>query len=604
MRIPSRVPVRDRGSSDPLWIWRVAGVAAPTRDAYVTQSNNGVVADAIRSCRRPFVAVAGFSGVVNVLMLAGSLYMLQVYDRVLSSKSIPTLLGLSFLLLVAYLLQGYLDSVRTRMLARIGARFDRMVSDHAFRASQRLPLVGANAEASMAPLRDLDQIRAFLSSMGPTAFFDMPWMPVFFVGCYLLHPALGLLALVGGVVIVGITAWTDRLSKVSGRAQSTSGAARMALADSTRRNAEAVAAMGMGDSFLRRWREANGGHVGDWLRGADVAGGIGSFAKVFRMILQSAVLGLGSYLVIKGELSGGAMIAASIMTSRALAPIEIAVAHWKAYSMARAGLVRLTRTLDHPSMSEEERTELPSPRRDLVAEGLSVAPPGHQSPILNGVSLSLVAGDALAIIGPSASGKSTLARALVGVWRPMRGTVRIDGASLDQWPRDGLGRHVGYLPQDVELFEGTVAENISRFDRDADDSSIVSAAVNAGAHEMIVRLERGYDTRVGEGGLALSGGQRQRLGLARALYGDPFLVVLDEPNANLDKEGDVALAESISRIRVRRGICVVVTHRTEALSAVTHIAVLGEGRIHAFGPRDEVLKRLQRPAPQQREAVR
>lgn len=548
------------------------------------------------SCRGAFLGVAGFSGVINVLTLAGSLYMLQVYDRVLSSRSIPTLIGLSLLLLVAYLLQGFLDSVRIKMLARIGARFDDQVSEAAFTASQKLPLAGAGADASMAPLRDLDQIRGFLASLGPTAFFDMPWMPLFFGGCFLLHPALGTLALAGGVVIVGITLLTEYRSKEAAKAQMASGQARMALAEAGRRNTEALTAMGMGAAFRARWRDANVAHVADWLKGADVTSGIGSFAKVFRMILQSAVLGLGSYLVIKGELSGGAMIAASIMTSRALAPIEVAVAHWKGFTGARAGLKRLAQTLDHPMMGDEAKTELPVPTRDLTVENLVVAAPGRQSPILHGINMTLKAGQAVAIVGPSASGKSTLARALVGVWRPLKGVVRLDGASLDQWSRDDLGQHIGYLPQEVELFDGTVAENIARFRKDVSDVSIVSAAMAAGAHEMIVRLENGYDTRIGEGGSALSGGQRQRLGLARALFGTPFLVVLDEPNANLDMEGDVALSESIKRIRDSGCIAVIVTHRREALGAVSHLAVMTDGRLQAFGPRDEVLNRLQRPA--------
>lgn len=563
-----------------------------------------VVTSALAACRPAFLAVGAFSGVINVLMLAGSLYMLQVYDRVLSSRSIPTLIGISLLLLVAYGLQGFLDAIRIKMLARIGARFDRMVSARAFSASQRLPLMGAGPEQSMQPLRDLDQIRAFLASLGPTALFDMPWMPIFFVVCFLLHPSLGILAVLGGVVIVGLTLWTEHQSRETNRAQAASGAHRASLAESGRRNAEVIAAMGMGEAFRERWGESNQTHVRDWLRGADVAGGIGSFAKVFRMVLQSAVLGLGSYLVIKGELSGGAMIAASILTSRALAPIEVAVAHWKGFVAARVGLKRLRQTLDHPSMVDEERTELPIPHRDLVVEDLAVAAPGRQAALISGVNLRLQAGQAIGVIGPSASGKSTLARALVGVWRPLRGDVRIDGASIDQWAREDVGQHIGYLPQDVELFDGTVAENIARFQPNVSDVSIINAAMAAGAHDMIVRLEKGYDTRIGEGGAALSGGQRQRLGLARALFGSPFLVVLDEPNANLDGEGDAALSEAIQRVRNSKCIAVVVTHRREALANVTHVAVMGEGRLQAFGPRDEVLRRITRPTavPQPQEA--
>jgi ATP-binding cassette subfamily C protein PrsD len=309
-------------------------------------------------------------------------------------------------------------------------------------------------------------------------------------------------------------------------------------------------------------------------------------------VLQSAVLGLGAYLAMHNEISGGAMIAASIMTSRALAPIEIAVAHWKGFVAARQGLKRLRQVLDSPAFVEAERTSLPAPCRELIADGLIVAAPGKQAPILQGASLALKAGQGLGIIGPSASGKSTLVRALVGVWRPLKGEVRVDGAALGQWEPSDLGRHVGYLPQDIELFEGTVAQNIARFDPDAKDEAIVAAAQAAGAHELILRLEQGYDTRIGEAGSSLSGGQRQRIGLARALYGKPFLVVLDEPNSNLDHDGDEALTQAIRSVRERGGIVIVVTHRQTAIAGVDHVAIMTEGRIQAIGPKEEILQKV------------
>jgi ATP-binding cassette subfamily C protein len=558
----------------------------------LSSNRSSIVINACNVCRKPFLAVALFSGVINLLMLSGSFYMLQVYDRVLSSRSVPTLIGISLLLLAAYALQGFLDAIRVRLLARIGARFDEQVSPAAFAATQRLPLMGLRADLALQPIRDLDQIRTFLSSLGPTALFDMPWMPLFFACCFLLHPWLGWLAVAGGVVILLLTLVTEHGSRDATKAQMASGAARNAVAESSRRNAEALTVMGMAPSFQRKWRAANRRHIGDWLAGSDATGGIGAFAKIFRMIVQSAMLGLGAYLAIRGEISGGAMIAASIMMSRALAPMEIAVAHWKGFVAARQGLARLKRVLDSPALSPGERLILPPPRQALAAENLIVAAPGREVAILQGVSLRLEAGQGLGIIGPSASGKSTLLRALVGVWRPLKGEVRLDGAALGQWGSGELGRHLGYLPQDIELFDGTVAENIGRFDPDATDEAIIAAATAAGAHEMIVKLEQGYDTRIGEGGAALSGGQRQRVGLARALYGDPFLVVLDEPNSNLDHDGDEALTLAVRGIRARGGIVIVVTHRQTAIAGVDQIAIMAAGRIQAFGPKEEMLQKV------------
>lgn len=535
-----------------------------------------------------------FSGLINLLMLAGPLYMLQVFDRVLSSRSLQTLLGLSLLLLAAYALLCFLEAIRLRLLARIGARFDEQVSPVAFAAAQKLPLLGFKPEQALQPVRDLDLVRAFLASLGPTALLDMPWLPLFLAGAFILHPWLGWLVVGGGLVIVLLTFLTEVRSRGATRAQLVSAGARQAITEASRRNAEALTAMGMGPSFQRKWRELNQRHVRDWLAGSDATSGIGAFAKVFRMALQSAVLGLGAYLAMRGEISGGAMIAASVMTSRALAPIEIAVAHWKGFVAARQALKRLRQVLEAPAFAESDRTSLPAPRQELSANDLIVAAPGRQAPILHGVSLSLKAGQGLGIIGPSASGKSTLVRTLVGVWRPLKGEVRLDGAALGHWEPSELGRHIGYLPQDIELFEGTVAENIARFDPDARDEAIVAAAQAAGAHELILRLEQGYDTRIGEAGLSLSGGQRQRIGLARALYGEPFLVVLDEPNSNLDHHGDEALTQAIRKVRERGGIVVVVTHRQTAIAGVDHVAMMAEGRIQALGPKEEILQKVLR----------
>lgn len=551
------------------------------------------VSRALRRCLPAFVGVAAFSSIINFLMLTGSVYMLQVYDRVLASRSVSTLVGISLIVLAAYLLQGALEGLRSQMLSRIGARFDELLSPRVYELAAGLPLMGARPAEALQPIRDLDQIRAFLSGLGPTALLDLPFLPVFVAGCFLLHPWLGWLSVGGGMIIIFLTLLTEVRTRAPAKAMTATAAERHTLAETTRRNAEALKALGMREALAGRFAAANTRLVADGLQASDAAGRIGAAAKVFRMVLQSGALGLGAYLVIRNELSPGSMIAASILLSRALAPIEVAVAHWKGFVAARQGYARLRGTLALMP-AEPARLALPAPCRSLSVTDAVVAAPGRSKPILQGVSLRLEAGHALGVIGPSASGKSTLARALVGVWPTLKGQVRLDGAALDHYGTSSLGQHVGYLPQDVELFEGTVAENIARFDRDADPDAVIAAAQAAGAHEMILGLPQAYDTPIGEGGAVLSGGQRQRVALARALYREPFLVVLDEPNANLDGAGDEALNGAIRAVRQRGGIAVVVTHRPTGLAAVDQVAIMAEGRIQALGPREEVLQSLMR----------
>jgi len=554
-----------------------------------SRDDSSEVFDALKASSPSFIGVAVFSAVVNILALTGSVYMLQLYDRVLSSRSISTLIGLSLIVLAAYVLQGGLDVIRSKMLARIGARFDELLSRRIFDLVAAMPLKGAKQAESLQPIRDLDQIRGFLSSLGPTALFDMPFMPIFLIGCFIIHPWLGIMSVCGGIVIIALTLYTDAKSKGPSYELTKSAAERHTMAETSRRNAEAVRALGMVNFLGIRYEKVHTKHVDDGLRASDSTSGISAFAKVFRMVLQSGILGLAAYLVIQGQVSGGSMIAASIMMSRALAPIEIAVAHWKGFTAARQGYRRLDHILSVVP-AQEQRMPLPAPKAELLAQNIYVAAPGTQSAIVQAASFQLNAGQGLGLIGPSASGKSTLARALVGVWPLLRGDIRIDGAAIEQWETDQLGRHMGYLPQDVELFDGTVAENISRFQPKPTPEAIIAAARTAGAHELILGLPDGYDTRIGEGGTSLSGGQRQRVALARALYGDPFLVVLDEPNASLDGAGDEALNEAILSVRKRGGIVVVITHRPAALGNVDIVAIMEEGRIKAMGPRDEVLQ--------------
>lgn len=551
------------------------------------------VGAALRRRLHDFRLVGVFSAVINILTLTGSFYMLQVYDRVLVSRSVETLVAISLAALLAFSLQGALDSIRHRMLSRIGAQVDEDLTSLCFRAASLLPLKGANADEAAQPIRNLDQVRGFLVGPGPSAMFDLPFMPLFVAGCFILHPWLGWLAVGGGVIVVLLALLTDTRLREPVRDTGSAGAARQQLLEAVRRNSEAVDAMGMHATLGSRWRKLNRDYIDVGLRTSDVHASIGAFTKIFRTILQSAILCIGAYLVINQEISGGAMIAASIMTSRALSPIETALTHWKGFVAARHAYGRLKTSLD--IAIEREPVELRPPSSKLTVEGLVVSPRGDGEPILINANFELEAGDALGVIGPSGCGKSSLARALVGVLTPMKGSVRLDRASLSQWDRERLGRHVGYLPQDLGLIDGTVAEVISRFRAEGNSESIIDAAMWAGAHQIILDLPQGYETRIGDGGSLLSGGQRQRLGLARALFGNPFLVVLDEPNSNLDANGDLALTVAIESIRTRGGIAIVVTHRPAGLAAVNKVAFLQDRQLKLFGPKDEVMAALSRP---------
>jgi ATP-binding cassette, subfamily C, bacterial PrsD len=550
------------------------------------------VADGLRASARRLAGVAIFSGVINLLTLSGSIYMLQVYDRVIPSRSIATLVGLSLMILVAYALQGYMDAVRARMLARIGAMFDAGLQQPIHMALATLPLRGARPILTQQPLRDLDQIRAFLSGMGPTAFLDMPWIPVFMIALFVFHPAIGVAATLGALSIIAMTLLNERLCKAPANAAMQRSAHRQLLADATRSNADVVRALGMTGRFTRRWTAANDGLLQENLRAMDVQATLGAGAKMLRYVLQSAILGIGAYLVVIEQASGGVMIASSIIMGRALAPIEVALGSWKQFVGARQSVARLREILMACAPSARPDVSLPRPRRELNVENLSVSAPGSDRAILSHVTFSLVAGMGVAVVGPSASGKSSLAKTLVGLWPPDEGAVRLDGAALDQWHIDELGEHLGYLPQDVALFDGTVAENIARFEDDAASDAILEAAMIAGAHEMILQLPNGYATRIGEGGAALSAGQRQRVGLARAVFGNPFLIVLDEPNANLDAAGEAALTRAIQTLRARDCIVVVASHRPNAIAALDMTLVLIEGCVRAFGPREKVFNAL------------
>src|SRR6185437_2021255 len=466
-----------------------------------------------------------------------------------------------------------------------------------------LPLRGAKPMVMQQPLRDLDQIRAFMSSMGPTAFLDMPWIPIFLIGLFLFHHAIGTTALLGTAAIIAMTLLTDRLSRGAAKAAMDSSAQRQVLADTTQRNAEVIRALGMVDRFGALWARVNERYLRENIRATDVYANLGSGAKVLRYVLQSGMLGIGAYLVVADKASGGIMIASSIMMGRALAPVEVALGSWKQLVAARQGIARLRDICKSTAKPPLPTVMLPRPCRELSVQELSVAPPGTDKPIVQNISFALKAGMGLALLGASASGKTSLSKALVGIWPAQHGLVRLDGAAIDQWRNEDLGRHIGYLPQDVALFDGTVAENICRFDPRATSDAILKAAQIAGVHDVILRLPEGYSTRIGQGGAALSAGQRQRVGLARAVFGDPFLVVLDEPNANLDAEGENALGRAIQLLRRAGSIVIVISHRPNALAALDMALVLYDGKAIAFGPSQEVFARVRagRPpaAPQQ-----
>jgi len=550
--------------------------------------------DALRACRGAFIGVGLMSCIINLLYLTGSIFMLEIYDRVLPSRSVPTLVGLVIIAAGLYFAQGVLDLIRGRILGRIGTALDEALNARVFQTVVRLPLLMGGRNDGLQPLRDLDNVRSFLGSQGPGAFFDLPWLPFYLAICFAFHFLIGVTALVGAVILVTLTLITEYLTRDPAREVMTLAVRRNDLAVASRRNAEVLVAMGMAGRLTRRWSEANEKYLSGNQTASDVAGGLGAVAKVMRMMLQSAVLGVGAYLVIHQEATAGIIIAGSILSARALAPVDLAILHWKNFVAARQSWHRLNSLLEQVPQ-QPVPTLLQNPSSRLSVEGISIAAPGDQKVIVADASFVLNAGQGLGIIGPSGSGKSSLVRALVGVWQPFRGKVRIDGAALDQWSSDVLGQFIGYLPQDVELFTGSVAQNICRFDPEAKSETIIAAAKEAGVHDMIIKMRDGYNTEVGEQGAALSAGQAQRVALARALYGDPFLIVLDEPNSNLDTEGDEALTRAVRAARQRGAIVVVVAHRPVGIEAVDQILVLKDGRVQALGPKEQVLAQVLQP---------
>jgi ATP-binding cassette, subfamily C, bacterial len=533
--------------------------------------------------------VAVFSAFVNILMLTGPLYMLQIYDRVLPSRSVETLLALTLLIAALFAFMGLLDYIRGRVAARMGAVMQSRLDARVFDAVMRRSVLTSERSRPSTGLKDLEAVQRMLASPVLFAIFDMPWAPVFIFAIYTFHPWLGHLAVAGSLVLVAVTV----LNQIMGRKpELEASAAAMqgdAFAETIRQQGEMVRALGMSGAVRGRWQALRQQALRAQLQSSDRVSQFSTISKTFRFFLQSAVLGLGAYLVLQGEMTAGAMIAGSILLGRALAPVEQAIGGWPMVIRARQGWDRL-RTLLESTPAQRDHTALPRPEAKLEVNQITVFPPEQQKASLRMLSFELSPGQALGVIGPSASGKSTLARVLAGIWKPASGTVRLDGAALDHYDPDVLGSYVGYLPQDVVLFDGTVAENISRMQAQPDAEAIVAAARKAGAHEMILQLPLGYDTPVAAGGARLSGGQKQRIGLARAFYGEPVMLVLDEPNSNLDAAGQDALNLAIRSAKAEGRIVIIMAHRPAGIAECDLILIVDNGAGKAFGPRDEVLK--------------
>ena len=532
-----------------------------------------------------------FSVFVNLLMLTGPLYMLQVYDRVLGSGSLPTLWALTGLMAFLFLIMGILDYTRGRIMARVGARMqerlDRRVFAAALRRMQQVP----NDPLALAAQRDLEAVQRLWASPVLIAAFDVPWAPMFVAAIFIFHQLLGWLSVAGGIFLVLITFLNQWMTREPLRRANAATLRGEMMSDAIKQEAEAVQALGMTNAAFDRWQVARKAGLEQGINASDLGGVFGTISKTFRQFLQSLMLGVGAYLVLQNELSSGAMIAGSILLGRALQPIEMAIGQWSLVTRAQEGRARLSELLTRVA-PDPELTELPRPRAILEAQNLTVVPPGEAQAVLRMVSFRLEPGQAMGIIGPSGAGKSSLARALIGAWKPAGGKVRLDGAALDQYDPDRLGSYIGYLPQRITLFEGTIAENIARLQRNPDGNAVVEAAKKAAAHEMITKMPDGYDTRVASLGGRLSGGQIQRIGLARALYGDPILLVLDEPNSNLDNDGSVALNQAIAQMKSAGRAILIMAHRPAAIQECELLLVLEDGTRRAFGPRDQVLREM------------
>jgi len=542
---------------------------------------------ALKSVKQHFLYAALFSMAINILMILPAIYMLQVYDRVITSGSLSTLAMLTLIMVFLLAGMGGFEWVRSRILVRASNKLEEVLRKRVFDATFKQSLMSGGLKASSQPINDLAGIRQFLTGNGLFAFFDAPWFPIYVLVMFLFHPAFGYMAIFGGVVLVAVAYANEKVTNKKLKDANAEAAWTAGFATKNLRNAEVIESMGMMGSIRNRWAKhsdrvlALQGSASDW------AGTFTAFSKTFRIILQSLILGVGAWLAVLQEISPGMMIAGSILLGRALAPIDLMVGAWRGFATARTQYDRLSGLLENiPAV--KETMNLPAPSGAVSVEGVVVTPPGSRVPILKGVSFALNAGDSMGVIGPSAAGKSTLARVLLGIWPALGGAVRLDSADIFTWDRDELGPYLGYLPQDIELFDGTIAENIARFS-EVDPEKVVEAAKLVGVHDLVLRLPEGYDTVIGGTGGALSGGQRQRIGLARAMYGNPCLVVLDEPNSNLDDRGEQELLAAIQRMKARGTTVVIIAHRPQVLQGVDKILVLANGSVTDFGLKDQIL---------------
>ena len=547
------------------------------------------LSSAFKASKKGFMAAGFFSLFINILMLTGPFYMLQVYDRAVTSRSLETLFFLTLIMVFLFGVLGVLEWVRSRILVRVSNQIDQFLSHRVytsmFKAGVKIP-----GRRTAQPLNDLTSIRQFMTGNGLFAFFDAPWFPIYIGLLFLFHPAFGWFALGAGAILLCIAIFNEKLTKKMLLEANGENIKAQNLASSNLRNAEVLHAMGMLPSIMGRWRDQHKAFLAKQTDASDRAGIFANLSKVLRMIFQSSILGLGAYFVVKNEMSPGMMIAGSILLGRALAPLDLLINSWSGFNNARAARGRLDELLSE-FPQEDRNMKLPKPAGEVQAENLFIAPPGSKTATVKSLSFKVLPGESVGIIGPSAAGKSTLAKAILGIWPTINGSLRIDGAEVQHYNRDEIGPHIGYLPQDIELFNGTVSENIARF-TNVDPDKVVAAAKKAGVHELILQLPDAYDTKIGVDSGALSGGQRQRIGLARALYDNPQIVVLDEPNSNLDEQGEFALSLTINILKQEKVTTFVISHRTSILKSIDKLMVLREGQLQLFGPKDEVMQKL------------
>ncbi|TXM94974.1 type I secretion system permease/ATPase [Methylobacterium sp. WL116] len=555
-------------------------------------TGSSILKNGIKATKPVFVTAIVFSFFINLLMFVSPIYMLQVYDRVLSSRNETTLVGITIIATFALVVYAILEMLRSRILVRAGILFDQEIANPVFSAVHRGNLRNPEGGYGIA-LRDVDAVREFLTGSGLLAFCDAPWTPIFLLACFILHPWFGWMAIAGGLIIFALTLLNDVATKRELAAAGQAANAAGQYAQAAIRNSEVLQAMGMLGALRGLWGHRHAEVLAFQALASDRAGLIVATTKFTRMFLQTMILGVGAYLALHREISPGSMIAASIIIGRALAPIELLVANWKGFTAVRASYGRLQKLIEFAGI-EPERMNLPRPAGQIDVENLFVSAPGKSNPIIRGVSFRLMPGTVVGVVGPSAAGKSSLARAVTGVWPIGSGALRIDGSDLSHWDPQALGRHIGYLPQDVELFAGSVAQNIARFEA-IDDAAVIAVAQKAGCHELIQGLAEGYNTQIGIGGHALSGGQRQRIALARAMYGHPSFIVLDEPNASLDIAGEEALMQAVQELKQMGTTIMIVTHKVNILSTVDTVLVMNQGTIQAYGPREQIFGQVVGP---------